>query len=94
MPTTRPRRSTSGPPLLPGLIDASSARRSSATPGLQLPRHRADHTERHRSCACQGTAEREHELPRPQVVGVAEGERRQLGLVDLDDGKIGLMSMR
>ena len=58
--------------------------------GLQLPGHRAHDPERYGVVEPERAAERDHDLPGPKVVGIAEGQRRQAGRLDLDDGEVGL----
>ena len=57
----------------------------------QLARDGADDAERDRRVEAERAAEREHQLARPQRVGVAEGERRQRLGLDLDHRQIGLV---
>ena len=56
----------------------------------QLPRDRADHPHRDRRVETERTAERQHQLSWPQLIRVAEGQRRQPAGVNLQDGEVGL----
>ena len=90
MPTSRPRRSTSGPPLLPGLIEASVCTQTMGDSGSSWRATAPMMPSVTEFVQPERAAEREHELTRLQVVRVGERHRRQLVAVDLDDGEIRL----
>ena len=91
MPTSRPSVSTSAPPLLPGLIGRVGLDVDHRVFGRQLPRHGADDAHRDRRLQPQRAAERQHELPGAQRIGIAERQRRQAARVDLHDRDVGLV---
>ena len=59
--------------------------------GLELPSHRAHHAHRHRVVEAERAAEREHQLPGAQPVGIAERERRQRRAAHLEQRQVGLL---
>ena len=64
MPTIRPSVSTSGPPLLPGLMERVGLDVDHRVVGFELTRDGADDAERDRAVETHRAAEREHELRR------------------------------
>ena len=89
-PTTCPPMSTSGPPELPGFTAASVWMKSNpGADGLERRALPAHDPERHGLLEPERVAEREHELPDREPLGVAEREHRQrLGGVHLDQGQV------
>ncbi len=59
--------------------------------GLELPSHRAHHAHRHRVVETERAAEREHQLPGAQPIGVADRERRQRRAAHLEQRQVGLL---
>ena len=53
-------------------------------------RQRADNAERHRLPDAEWIADRQHQIADLRLIGLAEGNRRQLRQIDLDDREIGI----
>ena len=92
-PITLPRRSTSGPPELPGLSAASvwmTLSMSRPVVRAQRAAQRAHHARRHRGLEAVRIADGHHQLAHLQGAGVAEGAPAQARRVDADHGEVGV----
>ena len=88
MPMILPSVSTSGPPPLPGLIEASVwERHKSWFVRFDLPRPGADYTHTHRVFHSQRAAECQDQFPLAQQVGISESRNGRLAASTLSSAR-------